>query len=100
MPDVSPVTVFETFVELEPEPALDVDVFDPYAVVVPYSKRYVVERPLGSTLPFSLTLVVAIELAADVTRDRRLCGDERPVGALGRAGRALRDESEVIRLAR
>ena len=62
-----PVTVFETFVALEPEPALDDEVFDPYAVVVPYSKRYVVDRLFGSTLPFSRALVVPIELAEDVT---------------------------------
>ena len=61
------MTVFETFVELEPEPALDDEVFVPYAVVVPISKESVVVRLFGSTLPFSLTLVVPIELAADVT---------------------------------
>ena len=66
MPDLSPFTVFETLVELEPEPALEDDVFVPYAVVVPYSKRYVVERPFGSTFPFSLALVDPTELAAEV----------------------------------
>ena len=38
-PGVSPVTVLETLVELDPEPALDDGVFVPYAVVVPYSNK-------------------------------------------------------------
>ena len=33
---------------------------------MPYSKTYAVERPFGSTLPFSVAVVVPIELAADV----------------------------------
>jgi hypothetical protein len=38
-PDARPLTVFVTLDEDVPEPALEVDVFAPYAVVVPYSKR-------------------------------------------------------------
>ena len=38
VPGVRPLNVFETFVEFAPDPALDEEVFVPYAVVVPISK--------------------------------------------------------------
>ncbi len=66
VPGLSPLTAFETLVGLDPEPALEEDVFVPYEVVGPYSKRYVVARLFGSTLPFSFALVDPSELAADV----------------------------------
>ena len=39
---------------------------EPYAVVVPYSNRYVVGRPLGSTLPASVAVVSSTALATPV----------------------------------
>jgi len=66
VPGLSPLTSFETLVELDPEPELEEDVFVPYPVVVPYSKRYVVGRVFGSTLPFGLALVAPSEVAANV----------------------------------
>ena len=66
MPGFKRLTAFATAMPLVPEPALEVDVFDPYEVLVPYSKKYVVVRPLGSTAPFRRALVAPTELAADV----------------------------------
>jgi len=51
---------------LVPDPALVSDVLDPYAVVVPYSKWYVVEAPLGFTLPFTVAVVATTGSAACV----------------------------------
>ena len=39
VPALRPLTVFETFVAFVPEPAPEDDVFVPYDVVVPYSKK-------------------------------------------------------------
>jgi hypothetical protein len=36
---------------LVPDPALPSGVFDPYAVLVPYSKYQLADRPFGFTLP-------------------------------------------------
>ena len=65
-PGLRPVSVFDAFVALVPDPTPVDEVFDPYAVVVPYSNRYVVERPFGFTFPFSFAPVDPTELAAVV----------------------------------
>jgi len=54
-------------VERPDKPALVCGVNDPYAVVVPYSKRYVVARAFGSTVPARVAPVVVIDDAAPVT---------------------------------
>ena len=66
VPGVSPVIVRETLPGLLPDPALEDGVWVPYAVVVPYSKRYVVGRPFGSTCPLSRAPVPVIEVAGVV----------------------------------
>ena len=55
---MSPDTGAETPVVLVPEPALFSAVFEPYPVLVPYSKYHVVARPFGSTVPLSVAVVV------------------------------------------
>jgi hypothetical protein len=58
----------ETETALEPDPALASTAgdCDPYDVVVPYSKWYVVDDPLGSTLPFNVALVSPTDVAEPV----------------------------------
>ena len=46
--------------------ALPAGVCDPYAVVVPYSNRYVVVSLLGATVPFNVAAVGVTALAAPV----------------------------------
>src|SRR6266852_2068082 len=60
-------TVAVTVRSLAPEPALFDDVFDPYAVLVPYSKYQVVARPSGFTLPLSVADVGVTAVAGAVT---------------------------------
>src|SRR5207245_9946797 len=62
LPVWRPETGTETVTGLVPEPAFCVDVFEPYFVLVPYSKYQVVASPFGLTVPFSVAEVGPIAL--------------------------------------
>src|SRR3954469_10673242 len=65
-PAVRPDTAALTACAPVPDPALCDGVKAPYPVEVPYSKCQVVERPLGSTVPVSVAVVVPMLVAAFV----------------------------------
>ena len=99
-PGLRPASDVETFLSFVPEPALCAEVDDPYAVLVPYSKRQLVSCPLGSTLPLSLADDDETELAGRRRRARRSPEREGAVAASARAGVARGDEPEVVDAAR
>ena len=67
VPGLRPVSERETPTGFVPEPALLALVFEPWLEVVPYSKSQLVACPFGVTVPLSLAVVGAIEVAAPVT---------------------------------
>jgi hypothetical protein len=66
VPALRPLRAVDTATGLDPEPAPASAAEEPYDVVVPYSKWYVVDDPLGSTLPFNVALVSPTDVAEPV----------------------------------
>jgi hypothetical protein len=61
-----PVSTAVTGVPVVPAESVTTAVFEAYAAVVPYSKRYVVALPFGLIVPFSVAVVVRRFVGEDV----------------------------------